>query len=532
MKLSSSLLPLVLASCAFAAGPIVDLGKAGKYEGFIDATYNVSTFLGIPFAAPPLGNLRWQPPTAPAQNSSVQQVTTQPPVCPQGSFGTNATANPLLVRRDISPPQSEDCLYLNVYSPSLTPKKLLPTLVWIHGGGYFVGGVPFYNGTELILESNREVVVVMMQYRLGLFGFLAGEQIHQHGVANAGLLDQQFALRWVQENVAKFGGDPKHVTIWGESAGAGSVFQHIVANGGRTEPQLFHAAITSSTAVEAQYPYNHWIPQTFFNEVSKQAGCANATNLDCLRAVDSDTLSTLNLNIDVASFYGSIAFLPVIDGSFIAENPLAQVAKGKVNGEIYLGVTNSDESVIFVDSSLPSYDVAQYTRNMLPALSVAQSEEVAKVYAGVGGSPLEQIYTLLTESIFVCPSHYILDAFPGKSYKGQFAIAPALHEDDLVYYFPSFPGLSPGIPKFNNTQFIDAFNTGFLSFAVNYNPNDKIKETIAPNWPLWSAQSREIMVFNQTQGADPQPAVGLQKVDEAMLQRCEFWRQLLVETCQ
>ncbi|KAF7293283.1 Carboxylic ester hydrolase [Mycena chlorophos] len=531
-------LSLLCAAVVVSAGPIVDLGAGGKYEGFIDEAHNVSTFLGIRYAAPPTGALRWQAPTAPAFVQAIQQATTQPSMCYQGAIGINATADPLLVRRDTIA-QSEDCLFLNnkctfAFSNAEeaasdtrldSRRRQFTSLAASYAthavSGYFEGAASQYNGTDLVVESNRNAVVVVMQYRLGLFGFLAGQEIHDHGVANAGLLDQQFALRWVHQNIAKFGGDPAHVTIWGESAGAGSVFQHLVANRGKTQPQLFTAAITSSSYAALQYPYNHWAPQGVFNNVSALAGCAASTNLDCLRAVDADTLGSINLALGLEAFFGTLAFAPVVDGSFIVESPLIQLAKGEVNGEYYLGVGNTNEAVIFVDAEEP-YEVEQWIADAMPAFTAVQREEIARVYAQLGGTALEQIYTLLTETAFLCPTQYLLDVFPNKSYRGQFAIPPALHGQDVPYYFPSFVAdLGVPIPFYNNTDFLKAFQTGFLSFAVNYNPNEKLTETITPEWPLWSVEKRELMVFNQTQGVNPQPAVGLQTLGADVLARCE-----------
>nr|GAT61117.1 predicted protein [Mycena chlorophos] len=502
-----------------ASGPIVDLGAAGQWEGFIDAEYNVSTFLGIRFAAPPTEDLRWQPPATPTPVQGIQQATSQPPMCYQGEPGSNATGSTLQRRDAVA--ESEDCLFLNVHSPSLTPKKLLPTLVWIYGGGYYSGAASWYNGTDLVVESNNNLVVVVIQYRLGLFGFLAGQQVHEYGVANAALWDQQFALRWVHDNIQKFGGDPDHVTIWGESAGAGSVFQHIVANGGKTEPQLFRGAITSSTWGAIQYPYNHPIPQGHFDTISALANCTNATNLHCLRAVDADTLSSINVEVGLASFYGIPALLPVVDGTFVVESPLIQLANGDVNGEYYLGITNTNEGTIFIDAD-GNYTVAGWLRDLMPAFSVEQSEEIADVYEALGGTTFDQIEILLTEAGFVCPTQYLLTNFPHASYKGQFAIPPALHGHDLAYYFPDLVDLNIGVPApWNNTAFTDAFVGGFFAFAANYDPNKKLAATILPEWPLWSADAKEFMLFNQTDDATPVPAIGVQMLEEAVLERCE-----------
>ncbi|KAJ7074631.1 Alpha/Beta hydrolase protein [Mycena amicta] len=520
---------VILSSClgVIAAGPVVNLGYA-KYEGSIDAQNNITSFLGVRYAAPPTGNLRWRAPTPPPSvQGTVQQAASQPPRCYQGALGTNLTGNPVLAGRAIE--DSEDCLFLNVYSPALTPQKLLPTIVWIHGGGYALGAASDYNGAELVLESNKNVVVVVIQYRLGIFGFLAGKQVHGDGSANAGLLDQDFALRWVNKNIHKFGGDPNKVAIWGQSAGAGSVIQHVLAHNGKTEPKLFRAAIASSTYVASQYPYDHWVPQTRFNQAAELAGCPNSTALDCLRTIDSGTLAEINLNISLASYQGTLPFLPVVDGSFITQSPLIQLQKGKVNGDVLLSVTNTNEGNLFLSPDA-EYNIAEYARNVLPALSVPQSKSVARVYSSLG-SPLEQAQAILKEANFVCPSYYTLAAFPGKSYKGQFAIPPALHGDDVSYYFPSFAGFGPPTPRFNNTDFISAFVGGFLSFAVNLDPNETLLPSIAPTWPKWSA-AKEELVFNKTNSADPQPAIALQKVDEGLLGRCEFWKALRIQTSQ
>nr|GAT46602.1 predicted protein [Mycena chlorophos] len=520
-----------IALAAPAAAPLVDLGDA-KYQGFVDE-HNITNFLGIRYAAAPtgkllvlnshspnsllIGDLRWRAPVAPATVSDIQLANCQPARC-------SATANPILARRHNY--ESEDCLFLNVYSASLTPTKLLPTIVWIHGGGYALGSASDYNGTELVLESNKNAVVVILQYRLGLFGFLAGNEVHEDGAANAGLLDQEFALRWVNKNIEKFGGDPHHVIIWGESAGAGSVIQHMLANSGNTEPQLFRAAITSSTYIPPQYLYDHSVPQALFDEVAERAGCPNSTALACLRGIDAGILQNINNAMTLSSYFGTFTFIPVVDGTFIVENPIAQLSRGQVNGEAYYAVTNTNEGIIFVDGSDVSNATA-YSRDILPTLSVQRDVEIAQLYASFG-SPVQQAQAIMKELVFVCPSFYALAAFPGKSYKAQFAIPPALHGDDVSYYLPSFDAFGTPTPRFNNTDFIDAFVGGFLSFAVNGNPNDKLTATIAPTWPVWSNAAAEELVFNETEKALPEPAIEVQQVDAGLLERCEFWKQMRI----
>ncbi|KAJ7675705.1 Alpha/Beta hydrolase protein [Mycena polygramma] len=500
-----------------ATAPVVDLGYA-QYQGVVDTKSNITAFKGIRYAAAPTGKLRWQAPAPPAQVAGIQEAISDPVQCYQGSTGTSPT-NPLASR---AIDQSEDCLFLSVYSPAVNSTAALPTIVWIHGGGYVLGSAGAYNGAEIVQESNNQVVVVVIQYRLGLFGFLAGQEVKDGGALNAGLLDQDFALRWVNKNIHKFGGDPAKVSLWGQSAGAGSIIQHVVARNGKTTPKLFRAAITSSTYLGFQYQYNGRVPQTLFNNVAAQAACNVTTPLECLRAVDSATLGEINLNVLLAAFYGTAVFGPVIDGSFITQSPMNALLHGHVNGDISLSVTNTNEGVIFVNQSV-RYDVSEYVRNLFPLFGVEESNAAASVYQAIG-SPLAQVNAILGESVFICPSYMLLDAFPGDSYKGQYAIPPAFHGDDMINYFPTFTEFN-GTLRFNNTDFITAFSQVFVSFAANLDPNDKLRASITPAWPKWSRGAETEMVFNETEGGAA-PDIAPVSTSTALLERCDFWKSM------
>ncbi|KAG0695320.1 Alpha/Beta hydrolase protein [Suillus ampliporus] len=300
--------------------PIIDLGYA-QYQGSVDTATNITSFLGIRYAAPPVGDLRWAVPQPPSTIYGVQQATTQPNQCYQAPLGSSLT-NPFegtsMRKRAVSHStnsmkdtsmrtrvvsQSEDCLFLNVYTPGSevvsNPSGGLPVVVWIHGGGYIRGAASLYNGADLVMESNHGVITVAIQYRLGLFGFLPGEAVKEGGALNVGLLDQHYALQWVQAHIGSFGGDPTKVTIWGESAGAGSVLQHVVAHGGNTQPPLFRSAMISSTGLLSQYNYNDRIPEMLYSEVVDGTNCSSSSDtLSCLRAADVNTLQTLNYDIN------------------------------------------------------------------------------------------------------------------------------------------------------------------------------------------------------------------------------------------
>ncbi|KAJ7314680.1 Alpha/Beta hydrolase protein [Mycena albidolilacea] len=509
------------------ATPVIDLGYA-QYQGTVNTTTNITTFLGIRYAAPPVGNLRFRAPQSPPDVTGVQQATTQPNQCFQAGDGTSAT-NPLKPRA-VDVLTSEDCLFLSVYYPSDgggRPNGPLPVIVWIHGGGYLAGSASMYRGTDLMAQSNQGVVVVTIQYRLGVFGFLPGVEVKKNGALNAGLLDQDFALRWVNKHISKFGGDPSKVVIWGQSAGAGSVLQHIVANNGQTKPQLFRSAITSSAFLPSQYQYNDRIPELVYSEVVAQTNCsAAADSLTCLRAADVNALENANINISGAGFYGTYTFVPVVDGEFITQRPTLSLAQGKVNGEALLSVTNAFEGRSFVNqSTAATANATEYALDLFPNLGSAQAEEVGILYAGLG-TPLFQTNAVQGESILICPTYFLLHAFAGRSFKGEFAIPPAVHALDVEYYFPSlltdFPDLT--IPIFNNTAFVDAFAQTFTSFAISLDPNIKVDpRSITPKWNKWDVGQTE-MLFNKTD--TDAPVVRPVKTDDALLERCRFWQRV------
>ncbi|RDB16283.1 hypothetical protein Hypma_003046 [Hypsizygus marmoreus] len=518
--------------------PVVDLGYA-TYEGTFNVTTKRTEFLSVRYAAPPTGTLRWQPPQPPKATPGVQKANSKPPTCYTAGQG-NAPATPFrpdrLSMRDTFLP-SEDCLFLNVYVPGdlSDNRRKLPVVFWIHGGGYVAGsasgfqGTDIYDGNDLIRESNEGVVVVVVQYRLGLFGFLPGAAVKRNGALNAGLLDQQFALRWVQKHISKFGGDPTRVTIWGESAGAGSVLQHIIANGGKTTPPLFRGAITSSSFLPSQYRYNDRIPEILYREAVSQTNCAKSLDtLACLRGVDIDTLEAANTKINNSGFFGTFVFVPVIDGDLIRERPIEALRKRKVNGNALLAVTNTFEGALFIDQTTPAnVDVPNYLAQLFPNFGQNQITAAAVHYQNLG-SPIFQITAIMGESIFICPTYYLLKAFPGRAFKSEFAIPPGGHGNDVAYYFPSMnPG---GIPPFNNAAFGKAFSESFLDFALSLDPNVKSDPagTITPTWKKWAGEVE--MLFNRTEAGDPD--VRPIKTSSALLDRCKFWESVGTVTGQ
>ncbi|KAK0482569.1 Alpha/Beta hydrolase protein [Armillaria novae-zelandiae] len=508
-------LALALEPCVAGLTPVIDLGYA-RYRGTFDlAGSNNTQFLGIRFAAPPTGSLRWQAPRTPGFVAGIQNATAEPPRCLQGGTGQGPT-NPFpSSKRDaLSVADSEDCLFLNycllgifsVYIPEqLDSPKNLPVVIWIHGGGYDVGGAngftpgpDLFNGNDLVRESGDKVIVVVIQYRLGLFGFLAGASVKAHGALNAGLLDQQFAFQWVQEHIVKFGGDPSRVTIWGQSAGAGSVIQQVIANDGNTFPPLFRAAITSSTFLPSQYAFNDVVPEFLFNTVVSRT-----------KNADVNVLEQINIDLCDSGFFGTFVFVPVVDGDFIKQRPTVALREGKVNGEVLMSVANTNEGALFVDArTAGTVQVPEYLTQIFPNLS-AQNRDVAVAKYSSLGTPIEQVTAIMGELSNV---------------QGQFAIPPAGHGDDVPYYYPSMN--ANGIPPFNNTAFDKAFAESFLAFVVSLDPNDTFEPTITPTWNRYSFQQghQGEIRFNKTESGNP--AVLPFTTPEDLLDRCSFWESV------
>ena len=334
----------------------IDLGYE-IYKGVSNETTGLNTWKGlvcphhrdvrsllivhrIRFAAAPLGSLRWQAPQAPELNrSQVFQASSFASQCPQSSDSMDGPTTGV--------PASEDCLFLNVYAPQNATN--LPVLVWIHGGGYGLG-----NGQQdmsaIINANNQSFIGVAIQYRLGAFGFLSSDEVFRNGVANAGILDQTFALQWVQSYIGQFGGNASSVTVSGESAGGGSVMLQAMAFGGTIGEELFTNAIAASPFLPMQYGYKDWVPSQAYYAFASAAGCLQTTAygstpntiFECLIAQDTAVLQNASFNVSASGVYGTWGFLPVTDGVFIQDVPSHQLLQKRLNGKnLLVGVSSS-----------------------------------------------------------------------------------------------------------------------------------------------------------------------------------------------
>ncbi|XP_053908695.1 acetylcholinesterase [Cuculus canorus] len=320
----------------------------------------VAAFLGIPYAEPPVGRLRFRPPQPARPWQSVLDASSHRHACYQAvdtmfpGFGGSEMWNP---NREMS----EDCLYLNVWVPSPRPPTAVPVLVWIYGGGFYSGAASLdvYDGRYL--ADAEGVVVVSMNYRVGALGFLALPG-HPEAPGNVGLMDQRLALRWVQTNIAAFGGDSGAVTIFGESAGAASVGLHLLSSASRS---LFHRAVLQSGS-----PNGPWATvgaaegRRRAATLAKLVGCGgggggNVLNetelLGCLRAKSPPELVEQEASVLPQQGVFRFAFVPVVDGDFLVDTPEALLAVGGgAEAEVLLGAVQ-DEGTYFLVYGVPGF---------------------------------------------------------------------------------------------------------------------------------------------------------------------------------
>ncbi|XP_035434296.2 juvenile hormone esterase isoform X3 [Spodoptera frugiperda] len=310
----------------------------GELKGVVcHDTVSYVTFKGIPYAKPPLGELRFKAPEPPEPWEGVRDASQHGPVCPQYNERMNRVEA-----------GSEDCLYLNVYTKTLTPPSPLPVMVWIHGGGFYTGsGDSDFYGPEFFME--HDVILVTINYRLEVLGFLCLDTEEVPG--NAGMKDQVLALKWVKQNIAAFGGDPNNVTIFGCSAGSASVSCHLVS---KMSEGLFNKAICQSGVCLNEWSYNLYARQRAF-QLGKLLGKDTDDPkelLEFLRSVPATSLISIQLpllELKYNDLLDSILFGPVIEkvgsdkNKFLSDMPIELVKNGHMaKVPLILGFTSGD----------------------------------------------------------------------------------------------------------------------------------------------------------------------------------------------
>ncbi|VTZ48697.1 Carboxylic ester hydrolase [Methylocella tundrae] len=528
---------------ARAANPLRVETKEGPVRGFLKN--GVAEFLGVPYAEPPLGNLRWKPPHKHAPWTNVLQATAYGPTCAQittlGVFAGPANNN-------------EDCLYLNVFTPNVDPvaREKLPVIFWIHGGGNVDGESNDYDGAKLAAQGHA--VVVTINYRLNLMGFLANPALDAegHNFGNYGTLDQLLALKWVRHNIGQFGGDKNNITVGGQSAGAQDTGVAVISP---LFSGLFHRAIYESSVPSA-------VPTLAIAEArgtafSVAAGCgagSDAATAKCLRSLTAQQIETL---AGTASTQSAYITGPLQDGTIIPIQPSAAWKSGQfshmpmMNGRVQdeanfgLGITEYFSGPPRVPPTAAQYTAfvtTTYSGNAGP-INTPPAYPPGTVQAVLAHYPVDAYASpqLAWDAVATDPGacitrHYsqiIAPQVPYYAYEFDERTAPyyfpkmpgfqalAYHTSDIQYLFPLYHGGPEGIPhQLNKKQedLSDQLVAAWTNFAWTGNPNGLGN---AP-WPAYTAKTpfwlSEDIPFLST----------LTDAQFSANHKCGFWDKVLI----
>jgi len=476
-------------------------------EGSVQGATVGSTneYLGVPYASPPVGSLRWRAPKPAAHWTGVRNATQFAPHCPQAGseFGVAS--------------MSEDCLYLNVYTPTDRGTGNLPVMVWFHGGVLVWGESNDWNPAQLVSNG---VIVVTVNYRLGALGFLADSALTGgHGSSgNYGLMDQQAALRWVQRNITSFGGDAHKVTIFGESAGGLSVLAQLASPGAHG---LFSGAIVESGAY-VLVPESRSAAEIDGKAFAVKAGCADQSAA-CLRGLPVSTILA-----DQDSGYR-----PDIDGLVLTRSLTSAFATGKFNHVPVIDGTNLDERRLFVAIYQLIGDAVTAV-NYLARIESTLRVSAATAAAIVNRYPLSSYATpalafsaLWTDESFSCPaltvdkelSRYV----PTYSYEFADGNAPeryeppvgfsygASHDSEVQYLFTQSNTPFPGVLSASQQQLAASMRQDWASFAKHGSPSS----TSGATWARFTNSGHHTLVLAT-------PAATTES-DFGSVHHCSFW---------
>jgi len=441
---------------------------------------SVDVFKGIPYAAPPTGPLRWRPPQAAQRWSGTRDALAFGPDSPQAP-------NPRMRGAGMS----EDCLHVNVWAPA--GADALPVMVWVHGGG-FVGGSGSDLRSDGALMASQGVVVVSFNYRAGLFGFLAHPALSresEHGVSgNYGLLDQLAALRWVQENIARFGGDPSRVTVFGVSAGSASISLLLTSQQSRG---LFRQAILHSHGAAR--------PLSSLAE-AEQAGTALGMDIEALRALPADAIfsKTALLTPKMRGLTTPRVLRPIRDGWILTEDERPAFLGGRLHAMPTIVGTNFDEGTSLT-RSWPLETLAQY-REIVDGNFGADAAQAALLYpAHTDGDVRRRVAEMFADTQFNYGSRLLARAMvkrEPRTWRYLFTRRPPgqqdgpHHGDEVAYVFGNLnavPGADAG-----DRAVSSAMTQAWVRFARSADPNG----AGLPHWARFDAGADNHLVFGNT----------------------------------
>ena len=480
---------------------------AGKEKG------GAHQFRGIPYAAPPVGPLRFRPPQPAEAWTDVRDGTRFGSIAMQASsplesmLGGSRTA------------MSEDCLTLNVVTPAADGSGARPVLVWIHGGAFLTGSgsTPWYDGTSF--ATRHDCVVVTVNYRLGAFGFLhladlGGERYASSG--NAAILDQVAALEWVRDNIAAFGGDPGNVTVFGESAGAMSVGTLL---GLPAAAGLFRRAIPQSGAASNVVDRDRATATA--RKVLAELGLDEGS-VDQLADIPAESLLAAQTKVVEGAAGGPLAFQPVVDGTALPQSPLDAIAAGSAASIDVLTGTNLDEMRLFttMDPATARIDDATLLAQCDEIFGAGAGEAAVGIYrAARSDAPVADVWNaVLSDRVFRVPAVRMAERHracgAGATYMYLFTWATpafggvlgACHALEIPFVFNVLDG--PGVAMFTGPVGDDmrtlalAMHDAWAAFARSGDPN----HPGLPAWPVYEEAERPTMVLGASPHVQADPA--------------------------
>ncbi|KAF1942201.1 putative carboxylesterase [Clathrospora elynae] len=499
--------------------PLVHLDY-GNFRGVTSSKYNLTYYRKIPFAASTAGRNRFRAPQPPLRITN-------------GTYNTNQTFD-MCPQRTVN--GSEDCLYLGVYSRPWTPKthSLRPVLLTFYGGGFIRGSASFNippSGYPVLgVDEQNDYVVVYSNYRTNVFGFLPGSAIAKHHDVdlNPGLLDQQAALLWIQQYIHHFGGDSRNVTIWGQSAGGGSVVAQAIATGNRGKG-LFTKAMVSSPFWPKTYRYDSPWAEALYRETLRDVGCQDARDeIVCLKDVDVQRLRDSALKLSTSQQYTTATFTygPVIDNTFLTETLSEVVSRGGLNAPTVMASYNLHEGENFIppgfantstgddgfNSSAPSFDT--WLRGFLPDFTERDLDDVRTMYPATGEA--EEIHwngtyvgagILYRDLVLACPAYW-LSKKAERGWLIEYTISPAKHASDVQFWNTISP------IQISDSLTYQGYAGAMASFIQTGDPNaHKVTNRSIPGVPdVETGKQFLVTASGLKQG-------GIEMLEE----RCAFW---------
>ena len=507
--------------------PVIE-APCGAMQGSYDAQQSVNQYLGIPYARPPVGELRWLPPQPLPAWKKLRPVT---------RYGMPAPQNPSHLFEIRGPggesPESEDCLYLNIYTPAKPKQEKLPVMVWIHGGAFYLGAgsQALYDGKYL--AASGRAIVVTLNYRLGAFGFLRLCDVSDiPATGNEGLMDQLAALQWVNRNIAAFGGDPGNVTLFGESAGAMSIASLFSACPQQRSPlcgNLFHKAIVQSgnPGVSHSVENANRLAESFLSTLSPKGPVSlNEASVQVLLQAQATLLDDPQAD----TRWGHLPFKPVQDGQFLHQSPVDALKNPAAARVAMMVGSNSDEWNLFSVARPETYtlddqQIRGHLQNMLPAPLISA---LLDHYRGRAETMPDNPWPLwsrtwnlmLTDMVFTVPGLRLLQAHQGKRYHYHFTqplsaqpLLGACHAAELGFVFGTHN--AQDLAHFYGGEsephvLSESMRNAWLNFAESGDPGD--------DWPQYESGHSRQFGAQTDRALNPEALQALwQDMDDALL---------------